>query len=181
MFSPEKILSWLENNVKGMRRSRMKALASIVPAAMALCAVGLLTLGRMMQTGATAKHNIKRVGRFLGNTAFESEAIARGLFDAFAPQRGFVLVLADWTDVSNGKLRVFALACHGRSVPFYTQVVPKHAGEGGLIRAENSALAALGRICGSRSDIIIVADRGLGNQRWLQAVRAQGMHFVQPR
>lgn len=179
MFSPATILSWLEKNVKGMRRSRMKTLADIAISAMDLCGVGLLALGRGMHTQTTAKHNIKRVGRFLGNAQVEGSAIASGLFEAFAPQQGRVLVLADWTDVVNGKLLVFALPCNGRSVPFYTQVVAKHAGEGGMIRAENKALQALKRICATRSNVIVVADRGFGNQRWLRTLREEGFHFVQ--
>ena len=180
MLSPQRILTWLESNVNGMRRSRMKTLAHIVPAAMELCGVGVLSLGRSMRTRTTAKHNIKRVGRFLGNEDVEDTALARGIFNAFAPKQGRVLVLADWTDVANGKMLVFALPCNGRSVPFYTKVVAKKAGEGAMIRAENEALEALGEICGDRSeDIVMVADRGFGNQRWLRAVVRQGFHFVQ--
>jgi len=179
MFSPDTILPWLEENVKGMRYSRMKTLAAIVPAAMGLCGVGVLALGRGMHTQTAAKHNIKRVGRFLNNAAVECEAIAQGLFQAFAPREGPLLVLADWTDVPNGKLLVFALPCNGRSVPFYTRVVPKKVGEGGLVQAETEALEALQRICGDRPDVIVVADRGFGNQRWVQAVGHQGFHFVQ--
>lgn len=180
MLSPERILTWLETNVNGMRRSRMKTLSAIVPAAMELCGVGLLALGRSMYTGTTAKHNIKRVGRFLGNEAVESTAIARGLFNDFAPKQGQVEVLADWTDVANGKMLVFSLPCNGRSVPFFTKVVAKKAGEGALIRAENEALEQLGEICcDRRDDIVMVADRGFGNQRWLGAVVRQGFHFVQ--
>lgn len=179
MFSPTTILPWLEENVKGMRRSRMKTLAAIVPAAMELCGVGVLALGRSMCTPTTAKHNIKRVGRFLGNTCVEGLAIASGLFDAFAPKEGPVLVLADWTDVINGKLLVFALPCNGRSMPFFSKVIPKQAGEGGMIRAENEALHALKQICCTRSNVIVVADRGFGSQRWLGTVVEQGFHFVQ--
>jgi len=162
-----------------MRRSRMKTLAQLVPAAALLCGVGLLALGRAMRTDTTAKHNIKRVGRFLGNDAVETTALAQGLFDAFAPRHGRVLVLADWTDVANGKLLVFALPCNRRSVPFFTKVVPKHAGEGALVRAENEALETLGRICRVRANVVIVADRGFGHRRWLGAVVRQGFHFVQ--
>jgi len=179
MLSPQLILTWLVNNVKGMRRSRMKTLADIVPAAMELCGVGVLALGRAMCTRTSAKHNIKRVNRFLGNAAVEGTALARGLFDAFAPRKGPVLVLADWTDVPNGKLLVFALPCNGRSIPFFTKAVAKKAGKGALIRAENEALKALSAICHRCSDIVIVADRGFGNQRWLQAVVKHGFHYVQ--
>lgn len=179
MLSPEEILPWLEENVKGMRLSQLKTLAAIVPAAAALCGVGVLSLGRAMNTATTAKHNIKRVERFLSNTRVDGAVLARAIFDAFAPTQGPVLVLADWTDVANGKLLVFALPCNGRSLPFFVSVVPKNAGEGALIRAENEALKALHSICAERSDIIVVADRGFGNQRWIQAVGAQGFHFVQ--
>ena len=180
MLNPEGILTWLETHVQGMRRSRMKTLAAIVPAAMELCGVGLLALGRAMRTNTTAKHNIKRVGRFLGNASLESQAIARGIFTAFAPAKGRVVVLADWTDVANAKLLVFALPCNGRSIPFFTKVVPKDPGEGALIRAENEALEALGHLLEDRrDDIVMVADRGFGNQRWLGTVVAQGFHYVQ--
>lgn len=179
MLSPEMILLWLEANVKGMRRSRLKTLAAIVPAATELCGVGVLSLGRAMRTDTAAKHNIKRVNGFLGNARVEGHAIARGLFEAFAPRSGPVLVLADWTDVANGKLLVFALPCNGRSIPFFVKVLPKRVGEGEMIQAENEALQSLKEICRSRSGVILVADRGFGNQRWLKEAVAQGFHFVQ--
>lgn len=179
MLSPQSILTWLEKNVNGMRRSRMKTLAHIVPAAMLLCGVGLHALGRAMRNGTTAKHNIKRVNRFVGNCKVESVALAQGLFNAFVPREGLVLVLADWTDVANGKLLVFALPCNGRSLPFFTKVVPKQAGDGALVRAENEALETLAAICQTRPNVVIVADRGFGNQRWLGAVVSHGFHFVQ--
>jgi len=179
MLNPQEILAWMEANVKGMRRSRMKTLSDIVPAAMALFGVGVLALGRAMQTGTTCKHNIKRVNRFLGNTALEGEALARALFEAFVPEEERALVLADWTDVPNGKLLVFSLPANGRSIPFFTKVVAKKAGEGAMIRAENEALAVLQRICSNGPEVTIVADRGFGNQRWIPGVKGLGFHFVQ--
>lgn len=179
MLNPTEILTWLEANVKGMRRSRAKTLADIVPAAMALHGVGVLELGRAMETGTTCKHNIKRVNRFLGNAALEVEALAEGIFQAFAPASGRVLVLADWTDVVNGKLLVFSLPANGRSIPLYVKSVAKKAGDGAMIRAENEALQALQRICRSRFEVVVVADRGFGNQRWIPGVAGLGFHFVQ--
>ena len=179
MLSPDMILTWLETNVKGMRRSRMKTLAAIVPAAAELSGVGVLPLGRAMSTQTSAKHNIKRVNGFLGNSRVECPAIAQGLFEAFAPEKGPVLVLADWTDVSNGKMLVFALPCNGRSIPFFVKVLPKRVGEGEMVQEENEALAALKDICRARPWVIIVADRGFGNKRWLGAAVSNGVHFVQ--
>lgn len=45
MLSPQEILAWLKENVKGMRLSRLKTIWTIVPAAMELCGVGVLVLG----------------------------------------------------------------------------------------------------------------------------------------
>lgn len=179
MLSPESILAWLETNVKGMRRSRAKTLAEIVPAAMSMVGVGVLALGRAMETGVACKHNIKRVDRFLGNTALETEALARGVFEAFAPEPGRVLVLADWTDMPNGKLLVFSLPCNGRSIPLFAKAVAKKAGEGAMISAENEGLEALRRICRNRAGVVVVADRGFGNQRWIPKTKQLGFHFVQ--
>lgn len=179
MLSPEKILAWLKENVQGMRLSRLETLAVIVPAATQWEGVGIHALGRAMDTDTTAKHDIKRVERFLANANVEEESLARGIFEAFAPKDGPVPVVADWTDVPNAKLLVFALPCNGRSLPFFVRVVPKNAGDGRLIQAENEALNALHGICRGRSGIIVVADRGFGNQRWGLHVDAQGFHFVQ--
>lgn len=179
MLNPDTILAWLETNVKGMRRSRAKTLSNIVPAAMSMTGVGVLALGRAMDTGVACKHNIKRVDRFLGNAALETEALAKGLFDAFAPESGRVLILADWTDVINGKLLVFSLPCNGRSIPLFAKAVAKKAGEGAMIRAENDGLEALQRICQSRRGVVVVADRGFGNQRWIPKAKQLGFHFVQ--
>lgn len=179
MLSPDTILTWLKCNVNGIRLSRMKTLSDVVPGAMHMRGVGTHDLGRLMPSGTSAKHSIKRVNRFLGNAKLECTAIAKGIFDAFAPKRDRVLVLADWTDVTNGKLLVFSMPCNGRSIPFYTKVVPKNAGKGVLKQAEMDGLKELERICDNRSEVIIVADRGFGNKRWLAEVRALGFHFVQ--
>lgn len=178
MLNPQAILTWLETHVKAMRRSRAKTLADIVPAAMSRDGVGVLDLGRAMETDTTGKHNIKRVNRFLGNEALETEALGQGLFRTFASLTEPVLVLADWTDVANGKLLVFSIPANGRSIPFFAKAVAKKAGEGAMIQAENEALDALARMCAGY-EIVVVADRGFGNQRWIPKVKALGFHFVQ--
>jgi len=109
----------------------------------------------------------------------ETEALAQGLFELFAPESGRVLVLADWTDVPNGKLLVFSIPANGRSIPLLAKSVAKKAGEGAMIRAENEGLEALRRICGQRSDVVVVADRGFGNQRWVPELTRLGFRFVQ--
>ncbi len=49
MYDPSNILAWIEDNVEGMRRSRMKTLAAIVSGAMRMQGTGVLALGRAME------------------------------------------------------------------------------------------------------------------------------------
>ena len=49
MYDPEAILSWLEEKVYGMRRSRAKTLAAIVGGAMRMQGSGVLALGRAIE------------------------------------------------------------------------------------------------------------------------------------
>ena len=76
MFSPKRIVAWLETNVKEMHPSRRKTLSALVGAAMLMQGLGVLALGRTLAGPVAAKHCIKRVWRFLANDAVEIEAVS---------------------------------------------------------------------------------------------------------
>lgn len=179
MYGPDRILSWLEEHVKSMRRSRRKTLAAVVAAAMRMKGVGVLALGRAMAGAVGAKHCIKRVWRFLRNDDVETETISRALLKVLAPSRGRIVVLADWTDLEPFQQLVFALPRDGRSLPFLSVTIRKDAGEGVIVAAERAGLAALARICPPGREVVVVADRGFGHGRWLRDVQNWGGSFVQ--
>ena len=133
MYEPEDILSWLEEKVHGMRRSRTKTLAAIVGGAMRMQGSGVLALGRAMDGSAAAKHRIKRMDRFLGNPQVEVDAVHEALFHQFCPGGEPVVVLADWTDRAPFQTLVLALPRDGRSIPFYS-VTQCDRGKGGGVR-----------------------------------------------
>lgn len=183
MYDPESIVSWLEGKVEGMRRSRLKALASIVSGAMHLQGVGVLALGRSMPGSASAKHRIKRVDRFLGNPDVELDAVYGALFHQFRPSTGYVVVLADWTDRGSFLQLVLALPRQGRALPVYCTTVQKGDGSGDhdglMIAAERQALETLAEFCGEAIRPVIIADRGFGHTRWLEDIQNRGWGFVQ--
>ena len=183
MFDPSKILTWLEENVQSMRRSRMKTLAAVVSAAVLMRGVGVLALGRAMAGEVAAKHCIKRVWRFLRNDGVETEALSAALFRFLLPVTGRVIVLADWTDLHPFQQLVFSFPRDGRALPFLCITIRKSESEGGgdgeMVAAEQRALAVLERMCPPGLKLILVADRGFGNVRWLGDVRKRGWHFVQ--
>jgi len=182
MYDASNILSWLEENVQ-MRQSRRKTLASIVSGAMRLQGTGVLALGRAMGGAARAKHRIKRVDRFLGNSQVEVDALSAALFHALRPSTGPVVVTVDWTDRHQFQQLVLAIPCNGRALPFYSVTIEKgdasgmHAGL--MIKAEEQALEMLSQMCGGEICPIIMGDRGFGNARWLGEVQKWGFHFVQ--
>ena len=59
MYDPEAILSWLEENVEKMRRSRAKSLAAIASGAMRMNGSGVLALG-------TPARPVRKIGSRVG-------------------------------------------------------------------------------------------------------------------
>ncbi len=104
MYDPSTILTWLEEDVLSMQRSRIKTLAAIAGGAMQMQGSGVLALGRAMEGPTAARHRIKRVDRFLGNAQVEVDAVSAGLFHQLRRAEGPVVVLADWTAISSSSL-----------------------------------------------------------------------------
>jgi len=139
----ETIMAWLDENVK-MHAKRRTTLGYLVTAAMMVRGLGVLALGRAVDSGTTAKHAIKRTWRFLRNPDVECTAVHEALFRQFCPKRGPVVVLVDWTDLYPYTQLVFALPRDGRALPFLSKTIYKEGGEGSRIAAETWALEAAG-------------------------------------
>jgi hypothetical protein len=172
----ESILAWITSHVK-MHEKRQQTLAYLVEAAMLVRGMGVLALGRAVNSETSAKHSIKRVWRFLRNSRLECASVHRALFEQFAPSSGAITVLVDWTDFAPYTQLVFALPRDGRALPFLSKTIVKQ-GEGEHIATETWALEQLKALCGGRQ-IILVADRGFGNHRWMNAAQRHGWSFVQ--
>lgn len=179
MYGFNSIFTWVQGRISGMRLSRLKTLSALVTGAMQMKGVGVLSLGRAMEGPAGAKHRIKRVWRFLRNPGVENLPVSKALFTSLIPAKGRIIVLCDWTDLEPFKQLVFSLPKDGRSLPFLSLTIMKAHGEGAMIEAERKALACLSLICPSGRELVLVADRGFGNTRWLEDVRNWGWHYVQ--
>jgi hypothetical protein len=176
MLSPEAIISWLLSKVKGMRRSRLKTLAALVSAATRRIGVGVLALGRAMPSAVGAKHRIKRVWRFLRNPMVETQAVLAALAASALPRRGPLVVLVDWTDLPPWRTLIVALARDGRSLPFFSKTIEIDGGS--MLDAEEEALEFLERCLPAGRRVIVVADRGFGHCRWIEAMEALGWGYV---
>ena len=179
MTSPEDILYWIESHVKPMRRSRQKTLSSIVAAAMSMTGAGVLALGRSLPGKTTAKHAIKRVWRFFRNTGLEIASVQQALANTLAPADDAVVILLDWTEYGRYQTLCAAVPRDGRALPIWWKTIVRHSGAGSMVATEQEALWALRRMFPFRNDLIIVADRGFGNTRWIGDIQKWGWGFVQ--
>lgn len=183
MFGPAKIMTWCDQNLQSVRRSRRKTLAHVVAGAMKMKGVGVLALGRAMDGPTTAKHRIKRVDRFLANEDFELFDISSVLFDILRGGNKHPVVLVDWTDRRAYEQLVLSVTKDGRSMPFCAVTVKSTKftaqTEGVLAEAERDILEQLHAMCPPDIQPIIVADRGFGNERWIGQIAKWGWRFVQ--
>ena len=159
MFSPRKIKTWINERVKSMRKSHKKTLCALDAVAMQKCGAGVLALGRAMRSRTTAKHSIKRVWRFLRNGAVEAASVHKAIFFSTYPNNGAIVVPADRTVLHPHKSLILSLVSDGRSVPFYSSIVPVSCGEGGMATIESRALGFLSTLAEDGREVIIVADR----------------------
>jgi len=179
MYDFQQVFGWLCSHIKGMRLSRLKTLSAIVSGAMKMKGAGVLSLGRAMEGETSAKHRIKRVWRFLRNPGVENLQVSRSLFLSLIPAKGRIIVLCDWTDLKPYQQLILSIPKDGRSVPFLSQTIVEASGPGSMIEAEQRILACLQVICPQGREVIIVADRGFGNTRWVTDIQKWGWHFVQ--
>ncbi len=179
MTSPHAIFYWIERHVKPMRRSRQKTLASVVAAAMCMTGAGVLALGRAMQSRTTAKHAIKRVWRFFRNELLEIESIQQTLATGLAPPNAPVVILLDWTEYGRYQTLCAALPRDGRALPLWWKTIVRHSGKGSMVAVEQQALWEIRRLFPFRKDLILIADRGFGNTRWIGDIEKWGWEFVQ--
>ena len=183
MYSQATIISWLEENIQGMRKSRRTTLAVIVFSAMFMKGIGVLALGRAMAGEVSAKHCIKRVWRFFRNRSVETELVFQSILRCMIPAQRDFAVLADWTDLGVFQQLVFSLPKDGRAIPFLCVTVrkgtTKEKQKGSMIKGEQEALEILERILPEGKRPVIIADRGFANTRWLGDIQKRGWAFVQ--
>jgi hypothetical protein len=179
MYSPDMILAWITQYVHPMRLSRQKTLADIVAAAMQMRGSGVLALGRALSRETAAKHSIKRVWRFFRNKGVEISAIRAALISVLAPRIGPIVVLVDWTDLGPYKLLVASFPRDGRALPVWWKTIRKDAGEGSMIAVEREFFEALAEHLPAQRVVVVIADRGFGNTRWIGDCIKRGWGYVQ--
>lgn len=157
------VRSWLLS-ISDFRRSQVKTLSFLVYAAMATARVSLAELGRTMarQHGQSAKHCIKRVDRFLGNSRVEPGIAMSGWIRWVARPGRRLLISMDWVDIRQWHCLVLAARLRGRAIPLLWASYRHEE----LFRSQNNLEYGLLRLLRchlpDKADVVILADRGFG-------------------
>jgi hypothetical protein len=180
LVKPGDITSFFLSVFGGVRKSRVKTIASLVYGLIRGKKAGVASIGRSMAGCAKEKHRIKRVDRYLGNDGIELAEVKRRLLSLVAGSRKSVIVAIDWSDIGDGKRQALYAACitRSRTVPVMWEVANKAMGEGSQTGIEERFLEALKGATPEGLRVIVVADRGFGRVSFLRKLGDLGFGYV---
>lgn len=137
--------------------------------------------GMAAAAGKNTKHAIKQVDRLLSNAGI-------GVWELFAFWVPFVLakrteavVALDWTEFDKDGHSTIALnliTSHGRATPLLWLTVEKAALKNRRNEYEDRLITRLREVVPAEVKVTILADRGFGDQKLYDSLRAMGLEFV---
>ncbi len=174
------VLAFASNLFVVFQLSRRKTLGEIVFAAMKCRRVSIADLGRALVSATVAKHNIKRVWRFLTNPRVDVAEGARALLSAIvrASPCKMLPIALDWVDVKGCKVLRAAVPFRGRSIPIlFASYRPRQ-----LLKSQNALeegfLVELKDILPSGIKAIILADRGFARASLAAHLDRLGLSYI---
>ena len=132
--------------------------------------LGIHTIGRGLAAvkGLTDKHAIKQVDRCIGNEKIDVDLLTTLWTRQWCEGREELIVNLDWTefDADDQSMLVASLQTdHGRSLPLMWKTVVKSALKGARNDHEDDLLVRLRAAIPQELKVVIVADRGFGDQK----------------
>lgn len=181
----EKAVRFVTDLIKPvMHLKRAKSIAGAVFGAMHADRLSSSKIGTALaiESGKAPKHGIKQVDRLLGNKKFD----VRPVFEAIVPwiiglRRQEIVVSLDWTEYAeNGQSRIALnlVTKHGRATPLIWMTVETSRLAGQRNAFEDEILILLSKLVPVGTKVIVVADRGFGDQKLYRLLQQLGMDFI---
>ena len=170
----------LKNQCPNLHQKRLSSLMVAVQSLLDGQQLSLTELGRNISGPVSAKHNIKRIDRLLGNQALYSERldIYRWHANLLCGANPMPIVLIDWSDVReqmrHQTLRA-SISFEGRSVILYERVFPFSQYNSPV--SHNPFLRELATILPKRCCPLIITDAGYRNT-WFREVEKLGWFWL---
>jgi hypothetical protein len=127
------------------------------------------------------KHGVKQVDRWLSNDAFDVWRLAPNWLSFVVGEREEIVLALDWTDFENDDhttLCAYLVTRHGRATPLLWKTVPKSTLEGRRNGYELEVIEKLHEILPPRIRVVLLADRGFGDQKLYEHLGALGWDYV---
>src|SRR5487761_2171861 len=131
-------------------------------------AVNTIGQGLALARGRLTKHAIKQVDRLLSNAGIDGDDLLKRWVPHVVGQRPNIVVAMDWTDFDDDNQATIMLALvssHGRSTPLVWLTVDKATLKSHRNAYEYRALVQLAEVLPADVKVLIVADRGFGDQK----------------
>ena len=131
-------------------------------------AVNTIGQGLALARGRLTKHAIKQVDRLLSNSGIDVDDLLKRWVPHVVGQRPNIVVAMDWTDFDDDNQATIMLALvssHGRSTPLVWLTVDKATLKCHRNAYEYRALVQLAEVLPADVKVLIVADRGFGDQK----------------
>jgi hypothetical protein len=181
----QSIKKWVQTAFRGAvhHKQVMSLVMVTVGVAHAAC-LGVAAVGTAMARafGKVPKHGIKQFDRFLSNPKHELVRIWEVLVPIMIGPRPRAEVAMDWTcfDEDDHWTLSLSLVTRGRrAIPLVWQTVKKSEVKGNQRFFERLLLLALFAVIPRKVEVVVVADRGFGDVRHYNFIRAKlGWDFV---
>ena len=131
-------------------------------------AVNSIGQGLALARGRLPKHAIKQVDRLLSNAGINVDELSKRWVPYVIGQRPHIIVAMDWTDFDaddHATIMLSLISKHGRSTPLVWLTVDKATLKNHRNAYEYRVLVQLAEVVPADVKVMIVADRGFGDQK----------------
>ena len=136
-------------------------------------AVNTIGQGLALARGRLTKHAIKQVDRLLSNPGIDVDELSKRWVAHAVGPRPKIVVAMDWTDFdadNHATIMLSLVSNHGRSTPLVWLTVDKATLKNHRNAYEYRVLVQLAEALPANVKVLIVADRGFGDQKLYQVL-----------
>jgi len=166
-----------------LHAKRVQSLANGVSGVLRAASLSIHAIGAAYAELATIrpKHGIKQVDRFLSNHAFDVAKLTPAWARFVIGARKELVLALDWTDFEGDDhttLAAYVVTSHGRATPLAWMTVQKSSLKGKQKDYEYSFIERIHSAIPHEVDIIVLADRGFGDQKLYAFLEVLGWDYV---
>ena len=175
------IFNWFKRNLSNISLPHRKMIASFVFGLFISKKIGVASIGRGMKTKTTAKHNIKRVARFLANDKIDVEKSLLSLQKILCSKVKRLLISIDWTTITNHGYQILkaTVVGDGRGIPIAFKTYKEGKIKNNQTLYEKQLVDYLKSIIPNQIEVIIIGDRGFGRKSELvKHIEKNGFYYV---